>query len=388
MIEEALRQITIRHDFFSYAMIIGIFQGLLSSIIIYRKRKNNRELNILLLALVFSVSLILLDQFLGYTGLMKYALHLNNFSESLVLLIIPLIYLIISYLLNREPIGLKTHYVHFIFPIVYFIYQWFYFLQPIEVKLNGVIEAYYFGEIDLVAVDPLFNEDPLSIRYHRRWIILVGVIYAILIIKVIWSAAKSGRLHLLGINAKSKIRFARNMAITVLIFFTTVLIIYVNYDADLGDHYIALFISYCLIALGFFISSESRFFENAWLADKYETSGLARDQRDILEKVKSYFAKEKFYLQKDATLKNLAKELNIPTNYISQSVNNQLKIGFNDFINQYRIEEVKGRLMSEEFKHLNIEGIGNSVGFKSKSAFYGAFKKVVGMTPNQWIKDI
>ena len=61
-------------------------------------------------------------------------------------------------------------------------------------------------------------------------------------------------------------------------------------------------------------------------------------------------------------------------------------MNFNDFINQYRVEEAKIRLVDPEYSNLTVAAIGNSVGFTSKSAFYSAFKKHTQLSPSAFIK--
>ena len=61
---------------------------------------------------------------------------------------------------------------------------------------------------------------------------------------------------------------------------------------------------------------------------------------------------------------------------------------YNHYINNKRIELAKERLVDPKFSHLTIEAIGESVGFKSKSAFYNAFKKISGISPFKFTKSI
>ena len=60
---------------------------------------------------------------------------------------------------------------------------------------------------------------------------------------------------------------------------------------------------------------------------------------------------------------------------------------FNVFLNEYRIKEACRRLAEDSvFKRLTVQGMANSVGFKSRSAFIAAFKRFAGLTPSEYIK--
>lgn len=95
--------------------------------------------------------------------------------------------------------------------------------------------------------------------------------------------------------------------------------------------------------------------------------------------------KERLFLKADLSALMLSKHLNIPTHALSQTINEGFEMNFYDFINQYRIEEVKKRLVDKQFNYLTITGIGESVGFGSKSSFQRAFKKHLSMTPSEYI---
>jgi AraC-like DNA-binding protein len=94
------------------------------------------------------------------------------------------------------------------------------------------------------------------------------------------------------------------------------------------------------------------------------------------------------YLEGDLVLPQLAQQLGISANYLSQVINEQLHVNFYDFINGYRVEEAKGLIRNAGPKNTNILNIALDSGFNSKSAFYTAFKKATSMTPTQYRKTV
>lgn len=89
----------------------------------------------------------------------------------------------------------------------------------------------------------------------------------------------------------------------------------------------------------------------------------------------------KIYRNPCLTLSSTAEDLGISACYLSSMVNTLLNKSFIDFINEYRIAEVKQHLCSDVFAHYTIVSVGLEAGFNSKSAFYSAFKKHTGITP-------
>ncbi len=92
---------------------------------------------------------------------------------------------------------------------------------------------------------------------------------------------------------------------------------------------------------------------------------------------------EKPYLRPSLTLKELAHELNTNRTYISNYLNQQMKMTFYDYINSLRIERAAIPLMREhpEYKY---EYVASESGFASISTFRRAFVKVTGQTPSQY----
>ena len=92
------------------------------------------------------------------------------------------------------------------------------------------------------------------------------------------------------------------------------------------------------------------------------------------------FNQEKLYRQKGLTLAEVAKSINHPAYIVSQTINHHYGLKFNQFVNKFRVEEVKERLRDIE-KNDKIEVIAIEVGFSSTSSLYSAFKRETDSTP-------
>jgi AraC-like DNA-binding protein len=93
---------------------------------------------------------------------------------------------------------------------------------------------------------------------------------------------------------------------------------------------------------------------------------------------------EKPYLNPTLTVFELAKKINTNDKYLSRHINRTHKKNFIHFINEFRIEEAKHKLLSAEYAQYKIEAISEMVGFNSKSAFNNAFKKLTNHTPTEF----
>ncbi|MCA6447833.1 MAG: AraC family transcriptional regulator, partial [Chitinophagaceae bacterium] len=60
------------------------------------------------------------------------------------------------------------------------------------------------------------------------------------------------------------------------------------------------------------------------------------------------------------------------------------QMNFNDFINRYRVEEVKKQLQNPKNASLTIMSLAYDAGFNSKATFNRAFKKHTGENPSKY----
>lgn len=97
-----------------------------------------------------------------------------------------------------------------------------------------------------------------------------------------------------------------------------------------------------------------------------------------------YIEKEKPYLDTELSLVKLSDALQMSHIQLSQLLNQEMNINFNMLINSYRVKEACMKLTDPSFQNYTIESIGNISGFKSKAAFYDAFKRFTAQTPSEY----
>lgn len=115
---------------------------------------------------------------------------------------------------------------------------------------------------------------------------------------------------------------------------------------------------------------------------KYGKSGLSDDRLDrIAAKIEALMQDKKLYLEPDLSLWDLADKIGVTTHYASQALNEKIGLRFFDYVNGWRVRDAADRLRSTDD---TILAITYDVGFNSRSSFYSAFKREIGMTPSQY----
>jgi len=104
----------------------------------------------------------------------------------------------------------------------------------------------------------------------------------------------------------------------------------------------------------------------------------------LKEKLLAYMSSDKPYLDPNLTLTQLAKQLTISRNQLSEVINTGVGDNFYNFINKYRIDEVKQLIRNDSKKRFKIISLAYEAGFNSKSSFNNIFKKMMGLTPSAY----
>jgi len=217
-----MQEVEIRVNLYAVLILLGVFQGLFISIFLLNKKSRKLRRNFFLGLFVLSLSTIILEILLNYTGLMSRVIFLDNFSEPLIFVVAPLLYLYIHS-------GIKPHKkikegVHFIIFGFYLFYSLFYFLQPLEFHAQSYLFS-FFPELWDGKDHSVFNADPFYIRRHLNEILLLHfLVYLFFAIRVLFVEYKKRGLsfftlkeHELGHYRNSVIHFSIVLIIFVVV---------------------------------------------------------------------------------------------------------------------------------------------------------------------------
>jgi YesN/AraC family two-component response regulator len=94
------------------------------------------------------------------------------------------------------------------------------------------------------------------------------------------------------------------------------------------------------------------------------------------------------FVDPELTLTTLANQMNVSRNQMSELINSGTGNNFYDFINKFRVEEVKQIMVNPKYKDYTLLAIAFEAGFPSKSTFNSIFKKFTGKTPTEFKNHI
>lgn len=185
---------------------------------------------------------------------------------------------------------------------------------------------------------------------------------------------------------------------TILIVFATVHHIFHLFSWIFCTDGLFLSLSVFVILVGYFGLTQKRIYTSHpgkntgyVTTPKAKYAGTPLDETDAQQytnRIKHYMRTKKPYLDPNLTLPDLADKLQMSSHILSRVINEKFGVNFFDFINQYRIQEVKVKMADPEYDHLSLLGIAMDSGFNTKSAFNRVFKKHSGLTPSEYKKTL
>lgn len=384
--------------FINTVFYIGAIQGVILTFFLFSV-KSNVISNKLLGILTFSWAIILLVFALQSVGLYRIYPHLLRTFVHLILTWFPLLYLSLKYLVSSHKRFETKDLLHFLpFAVSILLHSGFYIKSTEEkILLNQSTEGYYF------VMDILFQE----------FVGIQGVVYSIL------------SLILLGKYKKNVINFQSNIDSRVLSAYKIGVIISLTawsigivafhlelFNINIGiDLFIFVYIPFVFIIylISILAIKSPEVFK---LSDKdmsaiisykepinNELKSLDSERDEIYaegtqeyneflikinQKLTEIMDEKKPYLNPDLSLKELAKMLDVSRHQLSAVINNYRKVNFYEFVNSFRVEEVKRLMREKEYQKEKILNLAYDAGFNSNASFYRIFKNITGYTPTQY----
>ncbi len=119
--------------------------------------------------------------------------------------------------------------------------------------------------------------------------------------------------------------------------------------------------------------------------EKYQNKELNQEIVTEIQQGIVLIKEKELFLNPSLTLDDVAGELNITKNNLSQYLNETVGKSFSTYINDLRIERAIQLLHAQN--NYTIDSIGYESGFNSKSTFYTTFKKITGISPGKYRKS-
>jgi AraC-like DNA-binding protein len=94
------------------------------------------------------------------------------------------------------------------------------------------------------------------------------------------------------------------------------------------------------------------------------------------------------YINTNFTLSVMSADTDIPAHHLSYYLNEHLKINFNTWKNDLRINHVIDLINSGSYETLTLDALSKQSGFGSRSSFINAFKLKTGQTPSEYLQNL
>ncbi|MBN1301849.1 MAG: AraC family transcriptional regulator [Melioribacteraceae bacterium] len=349
--------------------------------------------NRLLAILLFLYSVLLLRLLLWDLGYYTVIPHLLLLPISISFLMGPVHYLYCKYLISSESKFSKKDFLHFIPFLIYFL------------LISGELLK---SKDELISLfDQLQKKSVQGEFLVFNWIITVHVLFYVTITLLRIQKFSNTIKQVFSSIEKLQLNWLRY--ITVIIGAGMVVFLIEN-TFLLGGYIISdkfalsnIIFSLYVIAIGYLGLLKSDIFLSCEFVDsahtipeidtassykgetKYRRSGLTEERaKEILNDLLMLMTADKPYKDNSLTLNKLALILSVTPHNLSEVLNSRMNQNFFDFINKYRVDQVKSDLTEKSKNNLTLLSIAMDAGFNSKSSFNSIFKKFTGMTPTEY----
>ncbi len=353
-------------SFFLLVSSLGFFLSIILSL-----NKNARSNNLPIILIILGFSLILIQYVFFWTKYESIYPYVYFFDSSWYLAFGPLLY---SYVTRFYSESFRIRWYHFLPAIISFI-------------LNGYYLVISTGFQDL---EPYQNDVLFYMFWSLRspWPAALSLIIYLITIKDFITFHKNDTNSQYEIMRKKWTNF---VILLFLIFTLSYISYYVlvkfSFFNSHWDYAISFSMTISIYAIGYMVYKEPSIFNGELLSNLFITESnnqeLTKTTKDeFYSELLSYIQNNKPYLDNNLRLVQLADEIGFSTHILSKLINEKARKNFNQFINEYRLEEAKKMLIEDVDS--SIKTIYFDVGFNNKATFNNAFKSKYKCTPSEY----
>lgn len=104
---------------------------------------------------------------------------------------------------------------------------------------------------------------------------------------------------------------------------------------------------------------------------------------EIMHLITLAFNEDKDYISQDFTIQSLSQKINHKPYLISQAINQIHGKSFTDYVNELRVAKFEELLQSKKHQHFTLLALAFEAGFSSKASFNRAVRKFTGKSPSE-----
>ncbi|MBQ0734384.1 helix-turn-helix domain-containing protein [Aquimarina celericrescens] len=353
-------------------LCIGAIQGIIFGIILWQRKVPNYIANRFLSTILFFFSYRLIVETLKIFGLGRYDAWYHILLEYNWIYGTLIFFFVKSYVTPNFRIK-RSDYSHFL--PVFMEFVWSNFIKTQNFYWDGTRESLswlgYWGYV-------------VWMRYPTMYIIsgLLIVFYTSKAQKVLNDKSQIEGFQLL----PEKIKWIRRVVWVLKIFsflYVGVVLIdffFFGYTHNFYGH--PVFISMAIITYWLGLEGFSRRKESAFKLVAIVSNKEKEQLSNIASKLEAKMKEEMLYKNPELTLSVLSKQLDEKPYLVTKCLNTIFNKKFNDYINEFRIEEVKQLIKDPKNNNLTLLAIAHEAGFNSKASFNRAVKKITGNAPS------
>jgi AraC-like DNA-binding protein len=360
-------------NIFDLLILVGAIQGLISSILLFRN-KSGTWANRFLAWILLLLSLACLNLFLLETDVSFESILWDVLTAIVPLVIImpigPLVYFYLRSLIEQDFIFKKKDRLHF-YPIL------------LDFIPSGIAVVYILGLL-LGGIDPpnglLFGR--LIDQFNRyldlpRWLSISFYLWKS------WTVLKKSP------QKREELSWPKQLLSGFAVFQSIWLLHLVPYLLPATSDYLLRNLSWYpvyipIVILVYWLSIKGYLANQIYQKRSLSPTPVSLDpalvERTLWLLQKSMRA-DRLFLNPNLNMSVLVEHTQLSQKQLSAVLNQHLRKNFNEYVNSFRIEEVKKRLLEEQYSHLTIAAIAFDCGFNSLATFQRTFKSITQQTP-------